>query len=154
MEWATEFMGFLEKIFPAATISKAFQRSFIVAGSVLIWLVVDMVVRRPAGSWLYYRLAAGHRVHDAARLADRVAQLEGEATGLQLSLEMALKELQIRSEGGFTPPPSVAVSSVGVSVTPSPSLPPPAPPATAMGSSLPSSTAEIGPPPPPPPMIG
>lgn len=151
MEWVNEFLALMERIFPASTISKAFQRSFLAAGVVLLWLAIDMVVRRPAGSWLYYRLAAGRRTREAAIIADRVAALEGEASGLELTLGLRLKELEIRSSGSLTPLPAAAVvSSVGVTPL-SAEQPAPAPPSLPAGGAPPLPT--MAPPPPPPPMF-
>lgn len=112
--WLNELIGFMERVFLPSTISKGFQRGFVVAGFVLAWVAIDMLIRCPAGSWLYYKRRTSQRVAQAARLADEVALLEGESKGLQRSLDMHLAELKIRSDAAVTPNAAATVTAVGV----------------------------------------
>jgi hypothetical protein len=118
MDGVSEVFAFLERVFPGQTVSKGFQRGFLVQTAVTLWIGFDMVVRCPAGCWLYYRRQIAKQVSKGREMADRIAALEGEAKGLEVQLEFKLKELMIRSTG-LSPQPVAAVSSVsGVSVNP------------------------------------
>lgn len=114
ISWINELFLFLEKVFPAVTISKGFQRGFIIAGIVLLYIGIYQLVRVPAGSFLFYRLRTGERVAQAASIADEVASIEGTAAGLEKTLELALAELKIRANHGLITPAQQNVSGVGV----------------------------------------
>lgn len=131
------FVKIISAIFPAEAVGKGLQRGFMFGAFAFVLREAILFYFTTPGSWRYYVAKRRERVAQAAKLADRVAKLEGAVSAAKLRVDLLLRELEIRNGS----PESASKPVPGLPKPPSSTEKPSPPP---VGGGAPTSKPSTG----------